>query len=248
MKISFSALLLLLCTALTAQVEVRNGSWFSSRDRVTGNGDVITQSRDLDGFTGIRTCCSFRVELSESDDFDVRVEAESNLQDFVVTEVHTGFLNIKYSDDANFKSTEDIVVYVSLPRLERVSASSSSRVSGTSPFTGDDLDVDASSSATIDLQFSGDEVALDASSSASITVRGSASRVKADANSSGSIDAGELEADDVVADVSSAGNIAVHARNTLRADASSAGLVRYSGNPRDVVTDTSSAGRVRSSH
>ncbi|NJB87668.1 hypothetical protein GGR26_003452 [Lewinella marina] len=246
MKILLSSLFFLLLTSLSAQVEVNNGSWFSGRNRVEGNGELETQSRNLDGFTGVHTCCSFKVELTQSRDFGVKVEAESNLQEFIETRVIGNTLHIRFTDDANFKSKRDIRVYVSLPRLEAVDASSSARVTGKTPFTGEDLALDVSSSATIELDFTGQRVDLDASSSGRITVGGSASRVTADASSASTIDAAALKAEDAVADVSSAASVNVHVTNSLRADASSAGVVRYGGNPRDVVADTSSAGRVRS--
>ncbi|PPK88825.1 putative autotransporter adhesin-like protein [Neolewinella xylanilytica] len=246
MKLLHTLLLLFAVTTLSAQVEVNNGGgWFGSGDRVRGNGEVVTRSRDIDGFTGIKTCCSFKVEVAEGN-FDVRVEAESNLQEFIETEVQGRTLHIKYTEDANFKSTEPITVYVSLPRLESIAASSSSKVTGTTPFTGEDLELDVSSSANIEVAFSGDRVDLDASSSGRIDVRGSAKRVTADASSASRIEAGNLQAEEAVADVSSAANISVHASKRLRADASSAGSVRYSGSPSDIVTDTSSAGRVSS--
>ena len=236
------------CLTLSAQVEVNNGGWFGGlfgEDRVRGNGEVVDQNRDLDGFTGINTCCSFRVEVAEGD-FNVRVEAESNLLEFIETEVRGRTLHIKYTDGANFKSTEPINVYVSLPELTGIDASSSSRVKGTTPFSGEDLELDVSSSANIIVEFTGDRVDLDASSSGRIEVRGSARRVTADASSASSIDAEELEAEDGVADVSSAANISLHTSKSLRADASSAGSVSYRGNPSELITDTSSAGKVRS--
>ena len=245
MKTLTTLLLFLAVTTLSAQVEVNNGGWFSSGSRVKGNGDVVTRSRDVDGFTGIKTCCSFKVEVAEGD-FDVRIEAESNLLEFIETEVRGRTLHIKYTDDANFKSTEPINVYVTLPRLAAIDASSSSKVTGTTPFTGDDLELDVSSSADIYVQFSGDRVDLDASSSGRIEVSGSARRVSADASSASRIDAADLEAEEADADVSSAANVSVYASKRLRADASSAGSVDYGGNPSDVITDTSSAGRVRS--
>ncbi len=246
---TFACLVLLFLTgSLLAQVEVNNGGFFDrfSGERVRGNGDLITQERGLDGFTAVKACCSFRVELSESPTFSVRVEAESNLQEFVVTELRGKTLQIKYSDKANFKSTKDITVYVSLPLLRGIDASSSSRITGMTPFSGDDLNLEVSSSAKIQLAFSGDRVDIDASSSGSIEVSGKAKRVNADASSASDIDADKLIAEDGVADVSSAASIKVHTTNSLRADASSAGSVQYSGNPSDVVSDTSSAGRVRS--
>jgi hypothetical protein len=239
-------LLCFLTISLPAQVEVNRSSWFGGRDRVRGNGDLIEQRREVDDFTKVKTCCSFKVELRQSNDFDVRVEAESNLQEFIVTEVRGNTLHIKYTEDANFKSTKDIMVYVSLPRLKAVDASSSSRVTGMTPFRGDDLALDVSSSATIKVEFTGDEVALDASSSGRIEVRGSADKVRADASSSSVIEAEDLESQEGVADVSSAARINLHTTQKLRADASSAGSISYRGNPSDVITDTSSAGRVSS--
>lgn len=246
MKYLISSVFLLLLTSLPAQVEVNNGGWFSRGERVKGNGDLIMQERDIDGFTQINTCCSFKVQLAENSNFGVRVEAESNLQEFIETEVRGKTLHIKYTDDANFKSTQPITVYVALPKLEGVEASSSAKVTGTTPFRGDDLDLDVSSSANIKLEFTGDEVELEASSSGRIEVMGSAKRVEADASSASSIDAESLEAEDGDADVSSAANISLYASRSLRADASSAGSIRYRGNPTDVVTDTSSAGSVKS--
>ena len=245
MRLLITSCFLFLLTSLSAQVEVNNGGWFGGGDRVEGNGEVVNDDRDLDDFTGVKACCSFKVELAEGA-FAVRVEAESNLQEFIETEVRSGVLHIKYTDNANFKSTEPIRVYVTLPRLERIDGSSSSEIVGTTPFTGEDLEVDVSSSATIEVQFTGDRVELDASSSGKIVVKGSAKRVVADASSASRIDAGALEADEAVADVSSAANVEVYARKSLRADASSAGSVRYGGNPTDIDTDASSAGRVRS--
>jgi hypothetical protein len=247
MRLFTLSIFLLTTSLLTAQVEVnRGGGWFGGSDRVTGNGDLTTQEREADDFTKVKTCCSFQVELRESNDFSVRVEAESNLQQFIQTEVRGRTLHINYTDDANFKSTQDIRVYVTLPRLEGIDASSSSRVTGKTPFTGDDLELDVSSSAIIQVAFTGDEVELDASSSGRIEVMGSAKRVTADASSASSIDAEELESREGVADVSSAASISLHATEKLRADASSAGSIDYRGNPSDVITDTSSAGRVRS--
>lgn len=245
MKYFISSLLLLSTFILSAQVEVNNGGWFSRGDRVKGNGDVTSQNRDLNGFTEVKTCCSFKVELTEGD-FQVNVEAESNLQEFIETEVRGRTLHIKYTDNANFKSTEPINVYVSLPKLEGIDASSSSRVTGKTAFTGDDLKLNVSSSANILVEFAGDDVELDASSSGRIEVRGSANRVKADASSASAIDAEDLQAKEGVADVSSAANIYLHTTKSLRADASSAGSVSYRGNPSDVITDTSSAGRIKS--
>ncbi|WP_116126955.1 head GIN domain-containing protein [Lewinella sp. IMCC34183] len=246
MRIINTLLFLFITVGLSAQVEVNNGGgWFGSGDRVKGNGDVQTERRDIDGFTGVKACCSMKVELAEGP-FSVRVEAESNLQEFVKTVVNGRQLEIGYTDKANFRSTEPINVYVTLPKLEYLKASSSSTVYGTSDFHGDDLEVHVSSSALAELTFIGDEVTTGASSSATLRLSGRADRIEADASSSGRIDAGKLESRDGRADVSSSADVVLNLSKSLRAKASSSGSVTYYGSPNDVHSDTSSSGSVRS--
>ncbi len=244
MKIICTSLLLLFTFSLIAQVEVSNGGWFGSGDRVRGNGDVVTRDRDMEGFTGVQACCSMKVELAEGP-FSVRVEAESNLQEFVKTEVSGRRLEIGYTDKANFKSTEPIRVFVTLPELDYLKASSSSTVQGTSDFHGEDLEVEVSSSAWAELTFIGKEVTTDASSSATLHLSGRADRIEAEASSSSTIDAGKMESRDGRAAVSSSADVTLNLSESLRAKASSSGSVTYYGNPNDVNSDTSSSGSVR---
>ncbi len=246
MKSITTLFLLLFVASLSAQVEVHNGgSWFGSRDRVKGNGDQIVQERSIDGFTGVRACCSMNVELAEGP-FSVRVEAESNLQEFVKTEVRGNRLELGYVDNASFKSTKPINVYVTLPRLEYLKASSSSTVTSTNTFHGEDLEVEVSSSATAGLDFVGRRLTTGASSSGTLNLTGSVDRIEADASSSSRIDAGKMQSREGRADVSSSADIILNLSQSLRAKASSSGSVSYYGNPGDVNSDTSSSGSVRS--
>ena len=245
MRIITTLLAFLLLTSLTAQVEVNNGKWGRKGPRVRGNGDLVTQSRDIDGFTGVKACCSMKVELTEGP-FSVRIEAESNLQAFVRTEVKGDRLEIGYTEEANFKSTEPIRVFISLPKLETLRVSSSSTVTSTNTFHGDKLAVDVSSSSHTTLSFIGERIAAEASSSATLTIEGEATEIAADASSSSRIDAGKLRSRDGDAKVSSSADVILNLQESLRARASSSGTVTYYGSPDDVISDTNSSGSVRS--
>ncbi len=245
MKSLLTGYFLLLFISLTAQVEVNNGWRGRNGERVRGNGEVTTLERDIDGFTGVSACCSMNVELAEGD-FSIRIEAESNLQEFVKTEVKGDRLEVGYVSGANFKSTEPINVYITLPHLAYLKASSSSTVKGTNTFHGDDLEVDVSSSATASLAFEGRSVSTDASSSATLVIEGAADEFAGDASSSSRIDAGKLTAKHGKADVSSSADITLNVAESLRAKASSSGSVSYYGRPTDVNSDTNSSGSVRS--
>ncbi len=233
---------LLLVLAFTAGVAAQN---WGNRTRIKGNGDVTTKTRSVAAFTGIQTCCSFYVEVSKGAP-GVRVEAESNLQEYVKTEVSGGRLTIGFTDNINISNHEPVRVYVTMNELDYVKASSSSRIEFSGAFRGNDLEVKVSSSADIvGLDFSGEDIRLEASSSGKIELAGSGESIRAKASSSGRIKAGDCRVKRGRAAASSGGGIYLYVTEQLDADASSGGTVRYGGSPR-VDSDTSSGGSVRS--
>lgn len=243
MRQLLTLLLLTIAFSLTAQHNYGN-SWNWRSEKIKGNGDVTTENRDISGFDGVTACCNINVELRQGS-FAVKVEAESNLLEYIRTEVSGGRLEIGFTRNTNISAKEKITVYVSLPELEYVGGSSSSSIVSKSNFKGEDLELDVSSGAYIELDFSGERLYTDASSGGKIRIRGDASRIKADASSGARIDAGDFVAKTANAGASSGGGVTVNASEALNADASSGGSVRYNGSPANVNSDTSSGGSVR---
>ncbi|MEM9929747.1 MAG: head GIN domain-containing protein [Bacteroidota bacterium] len=233
---------LLFILAFTAGVSAQN--WGKSK-RIKGNGDVKTETRDVSSFSGIQACCSFKVEVRKGSP-GVKVEAESNLIEYVKTEVSGGRLSIGFTGNVNISNQRPIRVYVSMNDLDYVKASSSSKIAFKDAFRGDDLQVRVSSSADIlDLDFTGNEIRLDASSSGTIELAGSGSSIRAKSSSSSRIRASECRVKRARAAASSSGSIRLNVTERLDADASSGASIRYVGSP-SVDSDTSSGGSVRS--
>ncbi|WP_020569601.1 head GIN domain-containing protein [Neolewinella persica] len=233
---------LLLVFAFTAAISAQN---WGNRNRVKGNGDTTTQERKVSSFSGIQTCCSFNVEVRKGAP-GVRVEAESNLQEYIKTEVSGGRLSIGFTNNTNISNHKPIRVYVTMNELDYVKASSSSKIEFKDAFSGDELEMHVSSSANImGVEFSGKTIYLDASSSGKIELAGTGNRIRAKASSSGRIDASDCKVNNGRASVSSGANINLNVSGELDASASSGGTVRYKGSP-SVDSDTSSGGSVRS--
>jgi hypothetical protein len=235
-------LLLLVVVAFTAGITAQN---WGNRKQIKGNGETTTQERNVSSFSGIKACCSFNVEVRKGAP-SVRVEAESNLQEYVKTEVSGGRLIIGFKDNVNIRNHKSIRVYVTMNELDWVKASSSSKIAFKDAFRGDDLEVDVSSSANITgLDFSGGDIRLEASSSGKIELAGTGNKIRAKASSSGRINASDCKVRNGRASVSSGANIYLNVSGELDASASSGGTVRYQGSP-SVDSDTSSGGSVRS--
>lgn len=241
MKYSFTLLLVCLMFGLNAQ---SNWNW-GNKEKVKGNGDVATEERDVRSFDGIKVCCSLTVEVAQGNNQSVRVEAESNLLPYIKTEVMGGRLEIGFKDKVNIKSNEKIKVYVTVAELDYIGASSSSKVLSKTAFSGDELELDASSAAFIGFEFSGDRVRADASSGSKIELSGRGTRIRAGASSGAKVRAGDFAAARANANASSGGGITVNVSEELDANASSGGGVRYQGSPRSVDANKSSGGTVR---
>jgi|AntRauTorckE5430_2_1112549.scaffolds.fasta_scaffold00690_1 hypothetical protein len=236
--------LLLLCFTFSLSAQISFNNWGWGNEQITGNGEMTTETRQLDGFDGVSTCCNIKVELVQGA-FSVKVKAESNLQEYIKTRVSGSRLEVGFYDKVSVKSRKDIIVYVSLPELDYVSASSNGEITCQSMFTGDELDAQVSSGAAMWLAFMGDRLETSASSGGRVEVRGAGNRIRADASSGGSVRAGDFTAKDGRCNASSGGGVTVNVSEDLNADASSGGSVRYAGNPSNVDTDTSSGGSVR---
>lgn len=235
-------LLTLLFISLFVTLSAQN---WGKRERIKGNGETTTQDREVSSFKGIKACCNFTVEVSKGVP-SVRVEAESNLQEHILTDVSSGRLKISYSQNVNINNHKPVRIYVTMNELDYVSASSSSTITFKDGFKGDDLEVKVSSSGKIrNLEFSGSEILLEASSSGKLDIAGSGTLIRAKASSSGKISASDCQVGRAKVGVSSGGSIELNVTDELDADASSGGTVRYSGSPNNVDSNAKSGGSIR---
>lgn len=229
---------------LSAQFNYNNGG-----RKIKGNGNVTTETRSpSSSFMGIEAGTSIKVELTQSSQTSVRVEAEENILPHVVTEVSGRELRIHFAKGVSIKANKTVTVYVTMPKLISIKAGSASSVTTTSAFKGTDLRIDCGSSAQIEVGFNGATVHAEAGSAGRVELSGSTNNVRLEASSAGVIDASNLKAQTARAEANSAGSLSVYASERIDAAASSAGNIRYSGNPEKVVVDTSSAGRVSKSN
>ena len=235
---------LLFTLSATAQVEykIKQGG---NRDKIVGNGEVTDQDRSVADFDELSACCKIRVELTRGEQSSVSVEAESNLIDLLVTEVSGGRLNIYFAEGSNFRSREDIVVYVTVPTLTYVGGQAGAEILSRSTFAGQTMEVEASSGSTVRLDFEGDKLRATASSGASVEMGGSGRDFRARTSSGATLTARKYAAVTVDAGASSGSTLHVNVSDYLEAEASSGATVLYSGDARDIDIRGVAGGSVR---
>ncbi len=195
------------------------------------DGERSPAQADLPRFTQVAASGGTSVTLREGRDY--RIELDRDAQRRTVYEVDGETLKITCRKTGIMRSCgrgDRGEVTVTMPSVASLDASSGARivVEGGKP-EGDALSVDASSGASIGFE------------------RGFArvGTLSVDASSGASIDASEVEGREVDAEASSGASVSVKAMQALDADASSGASIRYSGEPRELRTDTSSGASVR---
>jgi hypothetical protein len=216
-----------------------NGQFWKT---VEGNRKVVTRERKTDSFTGVKVSSGIDVYLKQGNNEAVSVEADENLQDYILTEVRGGVLNV-YSE-YNIRDAERKRVYVTMKEVNSVKTTSAGDVYGESPINSDRLDLSASSAGNIKLEVKANKVDIDISSSGDITLTGETDFLRADLSSAGDLKAYDLRAREADISVSSAGDADINVSEKLTARASSAGDINYKGDPKYVDSHASSAGGV----
>ncbi|MGA2405412.1 MAG: head GIN domain-containing protein [Bacteroidales bacterium] len=209
---------------------------------VYGNKKVVTKERKTESFTGVKVSAGIDVYLKQGNNEAVSVEADENLQEYILTEVRGGVLNV-YSE-YNIRDAERKRVYVTMKEVNSIKTTSAGDVIGETPIKSDRLELSASSAGDIKLDVYAKDIDIDISSSGDITLSGETDRLKADLSSAGDLNAYDLKTREADVSVSSAGDADVNVSEKIIARASSAGDINYKGDPKYVDAHSSSAGGV----
>jgi hypothetical protein len=212
------------------------------RKTLYGNKNVVTKERKAEAFTGVKVSTGIDLFIKQGDNETISVEADENLQDYIVTEVRDGVLNV-YTE-VNIRSAERKRVYITVKELNSARTSSAGDIIGETPIKSDRLTLSASSAGNIKLEVNAKEIKTDISSSGDITLSGEADILDADLSSAGDLNAYDLKVREADISVSSAGDADINVSEKITARASSAGDINYKGDPKYVDAHTSSAGGI----
>lgn len=189
-----------------------------------GSGDETSETREVGPFSRIVMGAEAEVVVTVGDEQQVTVRGDDNLVGDVGTAVEADTLEISQPDNVDFEPEAGLVVEISMPELAAV------EVSGAGNMSMDDVQ--------------GDSFQAEVSGAGNLQATGRVDRVEAEVSGAGDVDFTQLLARDAIVEISGAGDIRVHATESLSASVSGAGDVTYTGDPADVQTDVSGAGDV----
>ena len=205
-----------------------------------------SEVRQISSFKGVKAGEAIDVYLKKGDREQVKVEISGTALSNVLTEVSGSYLRI-HMKDGNYRN-RDVKVYVTYVTLEKISASSAANIFSENVIKADEMEISASSAASVEVSLDTQSLLIEVSSAGDITLEGKTKNLKAEAASAGDIDAYNLVSENVEVSASSAGSAKVTVSKEFQANASSAGSIRYRGTPTKTNTHSSSGGSVKKSN
>ena len=158
---------------------------------IKGNNHVVTEDRTISSnFDIIKVQQGIQLHLTQDNSTELKVEADENIIDLLVTEVQNNELKIYF--EKNVYRAKARNVYLTTDNIKKIKASSGASVKSENTLQLTSLDLDASSGSSIKVHVDANEVTSETSSGANIDVFGKTTTFSASASSGSSIDADKL--------------------------------------------------------
>ncbi len=215
--------------------------------RIKGNGNNTTIERSVGSYDAVSLAGWFDVDLVAGEEGQLILEGESNLLEYIVTDVKDGKLRIKVKKGYNLKPSSwdnGIRVTVPIESVNAVKLSGSGDVVGKTTIKSDKFETALSGSGDLTLDIESNSIEASMSGSGDINLSGNTENFEVSISGSGDIKAYDLEADNVDATVSGSADIKVTANKMIRARVSGSGDISYRGNPSKVDTKSSGSGDI----
>ena len=177
------------------------------------------------------------------------MKGESNLLEYIKTEVKDGKLVIKVRKGVNLRPSswkKGMGIYITVPvkDISSVTLSGSGDIVGKTTLKADQFKTSMSGSGDISLSIEANKVEATMSGSGDINLDGRTKDLNVQISGSGDIKAYDLEADYVSAQVSGSADVKVTANEVLKARVSGSGDISYRGNPKKIDSKTSGSGDI----
>ena len=214
-------------------IAVAIGIFFTSCEKIVGDGLSVTEHRPISNFTSLASAISADVIYKQGPAYTVEITAQQNIINVIETNVVGSELVIKFKDFVRVKDHERITVNVSSPTINGLRISGSGNITAADSIVSDNMALTLSGSGNIRLsKLVTSSLDANISGSGSISLSGGIlSKEHLKISGSGDINTGDASANNVTTVTSGSGEMQVIALKTLDVTISGSGSVYYDGAP-----------------
>ncbi|RZN81024.1 MAG: DUF2807 domain-containing protein [Winogradskyella sp.] len=235
----------LLCLVFLSTITISNAQWWGGKG-VKGNGEVTTITRTTGEYDAVKCGGSMDFKLVEGTEGKITIKGESNLLEYIVTEVKNGTLVVKVKNGKNIRPSNNKPLIITIPYrdIDGVSLAGSGDVWNEGTIKSKDFSAAVAGSGDLILNIDTDYTKASVAGSGDLTLKGNAENLKASVAGSGDIHGFKLNSVNVDAKIAGSGDISVNCSGELKARVAGSGDIEYRGNPTKEDTKVSGSGSI----
>src|ERR1043166_3918428 len=157
--------------------------------KVEGSGNIVSEERALNNFTGIQSEGSFDLVITQENNQKLVVKTDDNIMPFVKTEVSSGKLRIYFSERFHYYQPTSLKVYISAALIEKLHILGSGTAQATNQIKAKKLQYSVTGSGKISLSVLAENIETTITGSGTIDLEGSATSAKHNISGSGNLNA-----------------------------------------------------------
>jgi len=224
--VSVFSMMVLCVTSVCAQ-------WWSSDTKVKGDGNVVSKTRSISDYDKVSLKGSLDVALVYGEEGSIKIEAESNLIEHIVTKVEGNDLKIHVEKGYNLNPSNGRKLLITVPfkELSKVNVAGSGDINSYDTIKTNGFEINITGSGDVKLGLEAEDVKVLITGSGTAALTGNTNLLACNVTGSGDLYATKLKAKNVDASVTGSGNIKVDVTEFLKARVTGSGDIDYSGNP-----------------
>ncbi|MEG9328215.1 head GIN domain-containing protein [Salinimicrobium catena] len=223
-----------------------HAQWWSGSKEIEGNGNMVTKTRTVSNYDQVALLGSMDVELVAGKEGKIKVEAEENLQEYILTETEGDLLKISVKKGYNLDPSNNMPIRITVPfeTLDGVYLTGSGDIFTSDEIKSENFEVKMTGSGDIRLVLAAKNTSAGITGSGDISLRGTTQDFDCKVTGSGDISAFDFKAKRVDATVTGSGDIQVYASEEIKAVVPGSGDIEYKGNPKKEDFRTMGSGSV----
>ena len=194
-----------------------------------GNGEIISEKRMMDTFTEVQLMGNYEIRLRKGPKWQLVVVTDSNLLEFISSEVINGVLIIE--SNKKIRSEGGIKIYITYQELEAIKSVGASVIKTENTLVSDRFELEIPGAGLIDLEVDVNDLEITLAGAGLVKLKGSAENQSVSLNGVGSFEAFNLESRFCKVTVSGMGSAEINVKENLMARVNGIGSIRYRGNP-----------------